>query len=528
MPDDDNPTIISQEEVQRDSSPRLRSTGIPIGSVFADQYDIVGRLGQGGMSTVYKAVDKNLKRTIALKTLLPHLLENEDHVKRFQREAQSIGTLKHRNIVEVYAYAISPDGYPYIAMEYLEGDTISSLVKREGRMKYERAVPILIQVAEALAHAHAKGVVHRDLKPSNVLVRDTDDKKDHVGILDFGLAKFMPSGSVTASSLTHSGEIFGSPPYMSPEQCQGEQIDQRADVYSFGCMMYELLSGRPPLVGDTPVATVMKQIATLPSPFSEVCPDANIPPGLQAICLKALAKDPAGRQQSMIELAEELRQFSSLQAVGMEYKPVNVVDRTKLVYARHRKAMMIGVALVVVLVAAFFFWWTHWVSDWHGDRKVKWLLSYVALAVVLGTTGYTLWFDRKMRRPKVDMISAASWIEADLSETGTEALRISRLADSNCATGNYKLAEENYGQAIKLWQTAGQEANRDLAFVKYAHMCTLRFKQVEVPMDFSAAVNNVEKSFGPGSQQSQAARNAYASYLWQQQQYVTAITQRPR
>lgn len=520
----DDSTIPS---VQEKPPVQLRKSGLPIGSMFADRYEILGRLGQGGMSTVYRARDTQTERVVAIKTLLPHLLGDEDNVKRFRREAQSISTLKHRNIIEVYEYAIAQDEMPYIAMEFMEGEPLSATLKREGRMAYQRAVPILIQVAEALGHAHAKSVVHRDLKPSNVLLRDIGDKKDVVGILDFGLAKFLPTGSVTATSLTSTGEIFGSPPYMSPEQCQGEKIDGRADIYSFGCMMYELLCGRPPLVGETPVATVMKHITQQPQRLTEACPEANIPPALEVICLKALAKEPNMRQQSMIELAEALQQFRSLQAVGMEYKPASVVDKGKLAVARHKKvAIGVGVAALILIGTV-----VAKINAWIDDREERSNLAIFLLIAATAGGGYVFYIDRKMRRPKVDVISAAAWNEPEagaITDAATEAMRVSKLADSQCAMGNYKVAEESYANAVELWEAAGHGANRDLAFVKYAHMCTLRFKALELSRDFNAAVLNVEKSFGPGSMQSIAAKNAYSSYLWQRHDYVTALSQRAK
>ena len=321
------------------------------GETFNNQFEIIELIGRGGMSKVYKALDKRLGRTVALKTLLPHLLENEESIKRFQREAQSIGGIKHNSVVQVFEFDIAND-IPYIVMEYLEGKDLSSIIEEEGYLSSERAVPIFLKICDALRSAHAGGVIHRDLKPSNVLLGERDDQKDIVGVVDFGLAKFMPHANKETASLTATGQIFGSPPYMSPEQCQGLKLDERADIYSMGCLMYETITGKPPFEGETPVATIMKHMTEYPAPPTS---HVLVPPKLEAIILKALEKNAGARQQSMDELYKELEDFSHLQKTGLEHKPVGLGARVLRLNNRlPKKYLFLIVVILVFFVSRLF------------------------------------------------------------------------------------------------------------------------------------------------------------------------------
>lgn len=399
-------TLVSSVPVPPQQAPELA-----VGTTFAERYEILAHLGKGGMSTVYKARDLKDDKLVALKMMLPHLLQEADSLKRFEREATSIGTLKHDNILEVHAYAISATGLPYIVMEYLVGAPLSAVIEKEKWLPYGRAVRIFIQIADALAHAHAKGVIHRDLKPSNVLLTDKVDHPDFVGIVDFGLAKLMPHANVEASSVTNTGDIFGSPPYMSPEQCQGKKVDTRADIYSFGCLMYETLTGRPPLLGENAVTTILLHISDMPAPMSNYAPDAKVPPKLEAIIFKSLDKDPLSRQQSMAELLRELKDFICLQETGMEYKPIGIKTMVRQRYARSKRVTLAaaGIAGVILLVAVA--WWWDWINDYR-DGTFR-LIGSAAIAAVLGYGLFKLiMLDRRMKTPQVEtVIPAISWHE---------------------------------------------------------------------------------------------------------------------
>lgn len=389
-----------------------------VGDKFAGRYEILSVLGKGGMSTVYKSNDEKLNRIVALKVVHPHLMEEEDCIRRFEREAKSVGGLKHDHIVEIHTYDITETGFPYIIMEYLEGQALSTVVKNLGRVPYNRAVPIFMQIADALSHAHAKGIIHRDLKPSNVLLSTTADNTDSVGVVDFGLAKFTPSARSNDSSITATGQVFGSPPYMSPEQCIGKSVDERSDIYSLGCLMYEVLTGVPPFVAETPVATVMKQIGELPQPPSKVAVGANIPPLLEALILKSLDKDPKMRQHSMEQVLSELSTLVALEQSGLEFKPVTADVRVRMMWTHSRTALIIGVVVALVILYLIFSSITGWIDSPY-DWEFRWLKIIVAwvvgIAAVLGA-----WRLRSMLKgilsPDINaLVPSLPWSEPALS-----------------------------------------------------------------------------------------------------------------
>jgi len=261
------------------------------------QYRLTERLGRGGMAEVYKAYQPGLDRYVAIKVLHAYFAEEEDFRNRFQREARAVARLRHSNVVQVYDFGVEGDIY-YMAMEFLSGGTLKQRLRQADELLAPaETLRIVERVAAALDYAHARGIYHRDVKPSNVML--TDDRQ--VILTDFGLAK-MAEGS----QFTRSGMSVGTPEYMAPEQGQGLPIDHRADVYSLGVVLYELLTGQVPYTADTPVAIIFKHIIDpLPLPRSL---NADLDQGLERVILKALAKSPADRYQSAGELAAGLRQ----------------------------------------------------------------------------------------------------------------------------------------------------------------------------------------------------------------------------
>ncbi|MBX9724207.1 MAG: serine/threonine protein kinase, partial [Candidatus Obscuribacterales bacterium] len=279
-----------------------------IGDIFADKYEILGVLGDGGMGKVYKARHNLMKRVVALKMLLPHLVSSAAALKRFQQEAQAASALKHPHILTVHDFGISPKGMPYLVMDYLEGVSLSALLQDQGSLPQERCLNIFIQACSALSHAHKNGVVHRDLKPANLMLIDYDGTPDFVMIVDFGIAKLLLSEG--AEQLTHTGEVFGSPLYMSPEQCRGKELDARSDIYSLGCVAYRTATGRPVFGGRDAMECMYKQVNDLPASFNDVCPELGLSEKFEAAIFKAIAKDPAQRYESMSDFRialEEVR-----------------------------------------------------------------------------------------------------------------------------------------------------------------------------------------------------------------------------
>lgn len=274
-----------------------------LGTTLAERYEILSVIGEGGMGVVYKARHLLMNRMVAIKTLHQHLASNQKTTQRFKREATLISDLEHPNIITVYDFGVTPKGQPYLVLGYLEGRGLDEVIKSEGLLSQERAIKIFSQVCDGLAHAHARGIIHRDLKPSNIMLTDGEQGSDMVKIVDFGIAKVLPESGKDPLYLTQAGETFGSPLYMSPEQCLGRHVDHRSDIYSMGCLMYECLTGMPPHLGESSFITFSKHVSELPQPFPA---DLGIPAQLEAVVLKALAKEPEARQQSARELASEL------------------------------------------------------------------------------------------------------------------------------------------------------------------------------------------------------------------------------
>ena len=257
-------------------------------------YRILRRVGQGGMATVYQAHEESLNRVVALKVVHRHLSAQGDFVERFKREARAAASLSHPNIVQIYAIG-EADGSHYFSMEYVKGRTLADLIGSGGSLSLGQAVPILAQVARALRAAHAADIVHRDIKPANILL----DEAGHAKVVDFGIAEVT-----TESRLTRSGMLFGTPDYLSPEQCLNEPLDGRSDVYALGVTSYQMFSGRVPFQAKSPTALVLQITEGRAPTLGEL--DASIPRVAQDIVARMMAVDPDRRFQSADALLETL------------------------------------------------------------------------------------------------------------------------------------------------------------------------------------------------------------------------------
>lgn len=262
-------------------------------------------LGGGGAGLVYKARHSLMKKIVAVKVLFPHMVLKQDIVRRFKQEAQAASRLSHANIVCVHDYGISEKGQPYLVMDYLSGMSLADLLADAGTLEFDRAMRIFLQACDALIHAHAKGVVHRDLKPSNFMLV-VEDGSEQLKLVDFGLAKAFPEDGQAQTKLTKTGQVFGTPEYMSPEQCRGLSVDNRSDIYSMGCLIYETLSGRSPFSCDDPIETVYAHLSDDPP----LLPPAKVPDQfrnrLEVIIWRCMAKDPKDRYQTVEQLKEDL------------------------------------------------------------------------------------------------------------------------------------------------------------------------------------------------------------------------------
>jgi len=274
-------------------------TGSAAPVVLGGRYEVHRRLARGGMAEVFLARDQALDRPVAVKILFPEYATDPAFVERFRREAQAAANLSHPNIVGVYDWG-SESGTYYIVMEYVEGQSLAEVVRDAGPLHPRRAAEILFEVAGALGFAHQRGVVHRDVKPGNVLISTTG----HAKVTDFGIARAL---SGPADDLTQAGSVMGTATYFSPEQAQGFQVDARSDLYSLGVVLYEVLCGRPPFVGDSPVAIAYKHVQEWPPRPSQFV--TGVPAGLESVILKLLAKQPEQRYRSADDLRADLRRF---------------------------------------------------------------------------------------------------------------------------------------------------------------------------------------------------------------------------
>ncbi|HEX6240483.1 MAG TPA: serine/threonine-protein kinase [Polyangiales bacterium] len=279
-----------------------------IGKEIAGQFRVVQRIGSGGMGAVYKAEQPDMNRFVAVKILHPKYVSRPDLVSRFRREARAMSHLSHPNTARVFMYGQLEDGACYIVMEYLEGKNLAQVTRAEGMLQPGRAVNIMVQVCGALEEAHRQGMVHRDLKPENIFLTTQGGIADFPKVLDFGLAKVtqreMRPGSLI---LTQEGMVFGTPEFMSPEQARGQQLDARSDIYSLGCILYEMLTGKLPFDASQPMDYLALQIRGTPIPLGKRIPGLSFPPGLEDVVMKTIAKEPDDRYPSAAEFALALR-----------------------------------------------------------------------------------------------------------------------------------------------------------------------------------------------------------------------------
>jgi serine/threonine protein kinase len=340
------------------------SRKLQIGAVFANKYEIAGHIGQGGMGVVYKAVDMILGRTVAIKLIKANSKVQIDDISRFRHEAVAIARLDHPNIIRVYEMHVTADGDPYFVLEYLQGNALSTEVRGRKGIPLDESISIVTQVCDALQHAHESGVVHRDLKPSNIMLVKSGGR-DVVKLLDFGIAKryAVDEATLPLLQLTKTGQIFGSPHYMSPEQCHGKANTPASDIYSLGCMFFEMITGNPPFSGEHAFATMdMHQNSPVPS-VGDACPEQFVEE-VDHIIATMMAKAPEDRYASAAEAK------TALIALERRVKPDPLPQHPPFNAGSNQKpsskAILAAVAAVVVLGgagAAVFYGTNHGAND---------------------------------------------------------------------------------------------------------------------------------------------------------------------
>ncbi len=470
--------------------PKLDLTG----SILDGRYRILSPLGEGGMSTVYKAEHLIMNAVRAVKVIHPKLMGDEQSLRRFQQEAESISKLQHASIIAVHDCGVTEDGRPYIAMDFIEGRSLADVLRDEEYLERERALEIFVQLTDALQSAHNMGIIHRDLKPSNIMLTRNVHGEERAKILDFGVAKVITQDAARDTALTQTGEIFGSPLYMSPEQCQGVRVDHKSDIYALGCVMYECLTGSPPLRGATIYDTIRRQVSEMPPRFQQVRPKLGGLDRLEAIVFKCLEKDPGNRFARMSDLHKELLTLrtgarTDWKLVASAAHDLLLIDLKLLFNKRPGRVAMSLVCLAVFacLIIAFGAWMAEplLTPSFDGPEKL-WLANFKPDIK-----------EKSMSNRNIAALEQLHQMQELLMLHGKRRELLQRdflqMADLCYAYGDYDMAQGYYAQAghnmfpgdhfvtdsdmIRCFNRAA-----DLLFVKGEYKSALSFYERAVPL----------------------------------------------
>jgi len=426
-----------------------------IGQIIKERYEIVEILGEGGMAFVYKARDKQLQRDVAIKTLKPNYVNQEKFVDRFRREAQTAANLNHPNIVQIFDWGIEDE--PYFVMEYIEGNTLTSIISGNRTVGLNDILYIGSQVANGLKEAHKHGLVHRDIKPGNIMI--TPDGK--VKVTDFGIVSLQNE----ESDITKTGAVLGTASYISPEQAQGKPVSFESDLYSLGTVLYELIAGKPPFTGDSPIATATKHLTDKPEKLSNYRLD--IPKALENAILKLLEKKPSDRFKS----AEDLRALLLQQRKQIQINQTqeNLVDLTnpKIKFRFTLPALVISVALVFGTVWALSSVFDGLpvdggaptlveIPDLTGSEQAQALNDLQSLGFIVGIenaadssvpSGFVI-----TTQPPANTITNPDTLVTIIVSVGPEAFPVPYVVDLEVARGVYVVKESGFqvGQQLEI------------------------------------------------------------------------------
>jgi beta-lactam-binding protein with PASTA domain/tRNA A-37 threonylcarbamoyl transferase component Bud32 len=394
--------------------------------LLGGRYELDGVVGRGGMAEVYRARDIRLDRIVAIKTLRADLARDQIFQARFRREAQSAASLNHPSIVAVYDTGedmATGVPVPYIVMEFVDGRTVRDLLQDGHRLLPERSLEIIDGVLRALDYSHQAGIVHRDIKPGNVMVTRNGDVK----VMDFGIARAMSDAQAT---MTQTAQVIGTAQYLSPEQARGERVDSRSDLYSTGCLLYELLTGRPPFTGDSPVAIAYQHVRENPIPPSRVDPD--VPGWADAIVLKAMAKSPADRYQTAADMRADLQRAAS--GLPVAAAPPTRVDMYPNTQRMNTDQMMTGRTSAIPPVADYDYAGGGYDrgrdGGGGGHRWIPWVVGLVlVLGVVIGVAYYLLAGGKSTSVPLVDNQPVAT-AQKDIATAGLRSAVVDQANNS--------------------------------------------------------------------------------------------------
>lgn len=303
-----------------------------IGMMIQDRYRIESLVAKGSMGVIYKASQQAIGRTVAIKVMHGYLVNDEESMKRYQKEAKAASRLNHPNITTVYDFGVLASGQPYIVMDLLEGKALADILQQRGQLTLGQTLMVFNQVCQALSEAHERGVVHRDIKPENIVIDELPDGRNiSVKVVDFGIATFaQEDGDDTIGKITKTGTVCGSPFYMSPEQCDAGKCDQRSDLYSLGIVLFECLTGKVPFESKDIYMVLSMQIKDPPPRMSKIRPDITFAPELELMVAKSLSKDPSARYQSAQEFWEALSSAAAAARGGRKQptQEFNSVDQS--------------------------------------------------------------------------------------------------------------------------------------------------------------------------------------------------------
>lgn len=441
----------------------------PANSYNINDYDLINTIGSGGMGVVYKAKHKNIDKTMAIKCLHKELAADPVNVQRFAQEVKAASLLTHPNLVSVYDSGISDDGTPYLVMDFLDGTSLADVLQKQGFLPLARFLDIFIQTAEALEHAHNKNIVHRDLKPSNIMILNEEKRgEDFVKIVDFGIARVFQQIAKDGPKVTQTGDVIGSPIYMSPEQCLGLALDKRSDIYSMGIAMYECLTGAPPFGGDNAIQTIVKHVNEKPMSPSKLRSDMDIPEALEHLIMSCLEKDPQLRPESVHEVLLELRRIRE-DSYGNRKRKAPLAKRARTAVRRGMKKV--------------------------GRNKA--IAAFVSVCILAGATAGGFWLYANQRQANAtvqteQLLDRAE--EAIASNHFATAMDLWRQALTLAETNNMPLYKRA-NMHLKMANAAKDEASKfDVRDHSYKMWMTSAFRHY---LHFSSMHQTYPKELGP-------------------------------